>query len=239
MKGVMLPLLGAVVLSGCASSIKTTFTQYSDGGKPLASGTTSISGWSDKVFQSTGEGLFVDMAKGSEGAGLKSAATKVEGSGFAETFKGIGDMMGGVAALMAQMQGMALGGGASGGNSGVNGGNALGGGSGVSPSGPAQVALPEGDAVWIICGPLCARCNTLRKNLAGATEVEGLAIRIATQGESPYYDALLRVAFSCQTGQTVAYPYVIVASGGNRDCAGRLMTLTLDGLAQAVKESRP
>ena len=233
-KMMALAAVAAVLLAGgCASSIKTTFTQNNESGKLLASGTTSIAGWSDKVFESAGEGMFVDMAKGSEGAGLKKASTKVEGSGFAETFKGIGDMMGGMAMLMAQMQGGGFinGGGGNTGGGNVSGGNVSGG--NVS-GGPAQVALPDDDAVWIICGPNCSRCNTLKRNLRGVTEVSGLPIRFATEGESQYFNALLRVAYSCQTGNTIAYPYVILVRGGNRDCIGRLMTLTEAGLKGAV-----
>ena len=95
----------AATFAGCASSIKTTHSVYDkDTGKKIADGTTSVSGWSDKVFESSMAGGFVDNDPKAYGSGFKEASAKVEGSGFAETFKGLGDMMGGMAHLMAVMQ---------------------------------------------------------------------------------------------------------------------------------------
>ena len=237
MKKVLCALFGAIVLmSGCASSIKTTYTTYNENGKPLASGTTSIAGWSDKVFESAGEGMFVDMAKGTEGSGLKKASTRVEGSGFAETFKGIGDMMGGMAMLMAQMQGGGfINGGVTGGG-GVSSGTVAGGAGGAPAlQTPAQLALPAGDAVWILAGPGCGRCAVLKKNIGGVTDIGGVPIRWATEGESPYYEAVLRAARACAAGGVaVAYPYVVVVRDGAVVCGGRPSALTLEGLVGVV-----
>jgi hypothetical protein len=235
MKNVMCAILGTVVLfSGCASSIKTTFTKYNDSGKPTASGTTQVTGWSDKIFESAAEGFFVDMAPGSEGAGLKAAKTKVEGSGFADTFKGLGDMMGGMAMLIAQVQGLNLGGGG-GNNSNVNNSNNTGNSNGTGVSGtPPQLALPEGDAVWLMGGPSCSRCAALRRSLGATAEIGGLPIRWSVYGQSAHFDALRRIARD-GCADSILFPFVIVMRGGEPLCVGRLVTLTADGLAEAVR----
>ena len=107
MKWLMVVCLLSV--TGCVTSVTTEAYRYSEEtGRMIAKARTSIFTLSDKRNESAGEGIFADAAKDAEGSGIRSVAARAEGSGFAETFKGVGDMLKEAAKFVESIKGFSV-----------------------------------------------------------------------------------------------------------------------------------
>ena len=60
----------------------------------------SVIGTGDKASQIAAEGLFADGAADDLGAGVKTANASQQSTGIDGTLKGVGDLLGGIAAVM-------------------------------------------------------------------------------------------------------------------------------------------
>ena len=197
-------------------------------------GESSYYGWAfgDKA-STTLAGLNITETQGPDGTLERGVGVDKAGS-VSETklMETIGKVLVTGIAAYTMTPGLAGGGGGNNVSTPSGGGNIGGGNVNV---GPAQLALPAGDAVWIMGGPACSRCSTLRRSLGGVTEIGGLPIRWAVMGQSAYFDALREVAFACQVGTTIRFPFVIVVRGdGGPVCVGTLDALTAEGLESMI-----
>lgn len=93
-------VLAAVgMLAGCFTSA-TAYTEKTnpDGTKTVSR--VSVIGTGDKASQVAAEGLFADGAADDLGAGVKTASANQKSTGIDGTLKGVGDLLGGIAAVM-------------------------------------------------------------------------------------------------------------------------------------------
>ena len=93
-------VLAAVgMIAGCFTSA-TAYTEKTnpDGTKTVSR--VSVIGTGDKASQVAAEGLFADGAADDLGAGVKTASANQKSTGIDGTLKGVGDLLGGIAAVM-------------------------------------------------------------------------------------------------------------------------------------------
>lgn len=93
-------VLAAVgMVAGCFTSA-TAYTEKTnpDGTKTVSR--VSVIGTGDKASQVAAEGLFADGAADDLGAGVKTASANQKSTGIDGTLKGVGDLLGGIAAVM-------------------------------------------------------------------------------------------------------------------------------------------
>jgi hypothetical protein len=93
-------MLAAVgMVAGCFTSA-TAYTEKTnpDGTKTVSR--VSVIGTGDKASQVAAEGLFADGAADDLGAGVKTASANQKSTGIDGTLKGVGDLLGGIAAVM-------------------------------------------------------------------------------------------------------------------------------------------
>jgi len=87
------------MVAGCFTSA-TAYTEKTnpDGTKTVSR--VSVIGTGDKASQVAAEGLFADGAADDLGAGVKTASANQKSTGIDGTLKGVGDLLGGIAAVM-------------------------------------------------------------------------------------------------------------------------------------------
>lgn len=93
-------MLAAVgMVAGCFTSA-TAYTEKTnpDGTKTVSR--VSVIGTGDKASEIAAEGLFADGAADDLGAGVKTASANQTSTGIDGTLKGVGDLLGGIAAVM-------------------------------------------------------------------------------------------------------------------------------------------
>jgi len=93
-------MLAAVgMVAGCFTSA-TAYTEKTnpDGTKTVSR--VSVIGTGDKASQVAAEGLFADGTQNDLGAGVKTASANQKSTGIDGTLKGVGDLLGGIAAVM-------------------------------------------------------------------------------------------------------------------------------------------
>ena len=86
-------------VTGCFTSA-TAYTEKTnpDGTKTVSR--VNVIGTGDKASQIAAEGLFADGAADDLGAGVKTANASQQSTGIDGTLKGVGDLLGGIAAVM-------------------------------------------------------------------------------------------------------------------------------------------
>jgi hypothetical protein len=87
------------MVAGCFTSA-TAYTEKTnpDGTKTVSR--VSVIGTGDKASQVAAEGLFADGTQDDLGAGVKTASANQKSTGIDGTLKGVGDLLGGIAAVM-------------------------------------------------------------------------------------------------------------------------------------------
>jgi len=88
---------------GMAAGCFTSATAYTEKTNPDGTKTVSrvsVIGTGDKASQVAAEGLFADGAADDLGAGVKTASANQKSTGIDGTLKGVGDLLGGIAAVM-------------------------------------------------------------------------------------------------------------------------------------------
>lgn len=93
-------MLAAVgMVAGCFTSA-TAYTEKTnpDGTKTVSR--VNVIGTGDKASEIAAEGLFADGAADDLGAGVKTASANQTSTGIDGTLKGVGDLLGGIAAVM-------------------------------------------------------------------------------------------------------------------------------------------
>jgi len=100
-KLMMLASVAAVagMVAGCFTSATAyTETKHTDGSVTVSK--VKIIGTGDKVSQVATEGLFADGTQEDLGAGVKTASASQKSTGIDGTLQGVGDLLGGIAAVM-------------------------------------------------------------------------------------------------------------------------------------------
>ena len=100
-KLMMLASVAAVagMVAGCFTSATAyTETKHTDGSVTVSK--VKIIGTGDKVSQVAAEGLFADGTQEDLGAGVKTASASQKSTGIDGTLQGVGDLLGGIAAVM-------------------------------------------------------------------------------------------------------------------------------------------
>ena len=123
-------MMGAAVLAavGMVAGCFTSATAYTEKTNPDGTKTVSrvrIVGTGDKTSQIAADGLYADGAVDDLGAGVKKASANQKSTGIDGTLKGVGDLLGGIAAVMRAYP-------------------AAGTVPAVQPAGVAQTGVPEG-----------------------------------------------------------------------------------------------
>jgi hypothetical protein len=98
-------MMFAAVLAACGmvAGCFTSATAYTEKTNPDGTKTVSrvsVIGTGDKASQVAAEGLFADGAADDLGAGVKTASADQKSTGIDGTLKGVGDLLGGIAAVM-------------------------------------------------------------------------------------------------------------------------------------------
>jgi hypothetical protein len=96
-------LAACMMVAGCFTSA-TAYTQKNNPDGTVTVSKVKIIGTGDKASQVAAEGLFADGTEGDLGAGVANANASQQSTGIDGTFKGMGDMFQGMAALLAVMQ---------------------------------------------------------------------------------------------------------------------------------------
>lgn len=93
-------MLAAVgMVAGCFTSATAyTETKHADGSVTVSR--VNVIGTGDKASEIAAEGLFADGAADDLGAGVKTASANQTSTGIDGTLKGVGDLLGGIAAVM-------------------------------------------------------------------------------------------------------------------------------------------
>ena len=93
-------MLAAVgMVAGCFTSATAyTETKHTDGSVTVSK--VKIIGTGDKASQVAADGLFADGTQEDLGAGVKTASANQKSTGIDGTLKGVGDLLGGIAAVM-------------------------------------------------------------------------------------------------------------------------------------------
>ena len=93
-------VLAAVgMVSGCVTSATAyTETKHADGSVTVSK--VKVIGTGDKASQVAADGLFADGTQEDLGAGVKTASANQTSTGIDGTLKGVGDLLGGIAAVM-------------------------------------------------------------------------------------------------------------------------------------------
>ena len=93
-------MLAAVgMVAGCFTSATAyTETKHADGSVTVSK--VKVIGTGDKASQVAADGLFADGTQEDLGAGVKTASANQKSTGIDGTLKGVGDLLGGIAAVM-------------------------------------------------------------------------------------------------------------------------------------------
>ena len=93
-------VLAAVgMVAGCFTSATAyTETKHADGSVTVSK--VKVIGTGDKASEIAAEGLFADGTQEDLGAGVKTASANQKSTGIDGTLKGVGDLLGGIAAVM-------------------------------------------------------------------------------------------------------------------------------------------
>lgn len=87
------------MVAGCFTSATAyTETKHADGSVTVSR--VNVIGTGDKASEIAAEGLFADGAADDLGAGVKTASANQTSTGIDGTLKGVGDLLGGIAAVM-------------------------------------------------------------------------------------------------------------------------------------------
>ena len=232
MKNVMMMVVAAVcaVVCGCSTALVRNEARFKsvdkDGVVTERVAVNTIKAIGDRAVEQNLKGSLADATEGDLSAGIQESKQKSESGAIIEFLGTLTKEAGG-------LLGAYLSGRSSASVSAPAAVSTAAESAAVSP--PVRAALPEGDAVWVMGSANCARCATLRRALAGVTEVDGMPLRFEVQGQSQYFEALKSRAFVCTAGETVSLPFVILSKGGNVVCVGTLAELTLEGLRDALK----
>jgi len=93
-------MLAAVgMIAGCFTSA-TAYTEKTDPDGTKTVSRVSVIGTGDKASQVAADGLFADGTQDDLGAGVKTASANQKSTGIDGTLKGVGDLLGGIAAVM-------------------------------------------------------------------------------------------------------------------------------------------
>ena len=93
-------MLAAVgMVAGCFTSATAyTETKHADGSVTVSK--VKVIGTGDKASQVAADGLFADGTQDDLGAGVKTASANQKSTGIDGTLQGVGDLLGGIAAVM-------------------------------------------------------------------------------------------------------------------------------------------
>ena len=193
-------VLAAVgMVAGCFTSA-TAYTEKTnpDGTKTVSR--VSVIGTGDKASQVAAEGLFADGTQDDLGAGVKTASANQKSTGIDGTLKGVGDLLGGIAAVMRAYPA-----------------------AGAVPASaergytydtdPSYDTAPTGytgspgeNGEGVYGNPACSRCRAYR---AAHPEVEIINVSVASNAAA-MWNALRERGY---TGATVALPVTVTADG--------------------------
>ena len=92
-------LVAVGMVAGCFTSATAyTETKHADGSVTVSR--VNVIGTGDKASEIAAEGLFADGTQDDLGAGVKTASANQKSTGIDGTLKGVGDLLGGIAAVM-------------------------------------------------------------------------------------------------------------------------------------------
>jgi len=198
-------MMTAAVLTACGMvagcfTAATAWTEKTnpDGTKTVSK--VSVIGTGDRASQVAAEGLFADGAADDLGAGVKTASANQKSTGIDGTLKGVGDLLGGIAAVMRAYPA-----------------------AGAVPASaergytydtdPSYDTAPTGytgspgeNGEGVYGNPACSRCRAYR---AAHPEVEIINVSVAANAAA-MWNALRERGY---TGATVALPVTVTADG--------------------------
>ncbi len=235
-------MMFAAVLAACGmvAGCFTSATAYTEKTNPDGTKTVSrvsVIGTGDKASQVAAEGLFADGAADDLGAGVKTASANQKSTGIDGTLKGVGDLLGGIAAVMQAYPAVPTAAAGAAQTSAVDGGCTFAaatteGGKAVSATVPATIS---GDGISVVILGNRSTCSLCR-SLWGGLDVAALSAALcganvidADAQAAPDTYAKLRPqgAFS--------YPLVLVYEGGQLKGQFSGRGLTQAALAEKVK----